>query len=59
MTETKTDIIDLIHQLVSEGRLEEAIEIYESVKEPQDNAEVFIEYWSTVSVAQLDRASAF
>ena len=36
MTETKTDIIDLIHQLVSEGRLEEAIEIYESVKEPQD-----------------------
>ena len=53
MTETKTDIIDLIHQLVSEGRLEEAIEIYESVKQPQDNAEVFIEYWSTVSVAQI------
>ena len=44
MTETKTDIIDLIHQLVSEGRLEEAIEIYESAKEPQDNTEVFIEY---------------
>ena len=45
MVDTKTDIIDLIHSLVDEGRLEEAIEIYESNKQPLDEeGAVYVEY---------------
>lgn len=50
MTETKVkidsvDFIDLIHTLVSEGQIEEATELYTTMKDRLDlSRSVFIEY---------------
>ena len=50
MTETKVkdnsvDFIDLIHTLVSEGQIDQATELYATIKDEIDfNYSVFLEY---------------